>query len=1035
MRALSIRLSAFGPYKAEQEIDFRELGNESIFLITGPTGAGKTTIFDAICFALYGKASGSDRDHDTFRSHFATEDDKTAVSFTFQLKGETYLVYRQPKQQRPKERGEGFREEPALAELYKLENDQKQLIHSKIKDVNETVEEMLGLDYDQFRKMIMIPQGEFRKLIAENSKEREEILQKIFRTYFYQDVTEALKTEAKILKEQLEQMEWKLTQEINKIEWDDPSQLDTSSSASVIETLREKIANDKKKTKEINKKIIKEKETLQVSQEAFYKGKQLADKFSEHAHLESEKKKIDQQKPEMEAKKELLHLGEKANALLPFEKQAKDRREEWQQQLEKVASQKKQLISLQESFQQLTEIYNTQKQLEKQKQEEKGQLAEKKRQLEKLKQYTKIKLNLEAAQKKYLNMDKKVQTMSKDIEERKKIHGQLEEALRTQSQQTKDYYQKEKELLHTQEFDKKSQTLMADFSTLQDLRLNYKNVKNSYLKINQEIIEQRDRIQEMEEMQQTHHAYVLASHLHEGETCPVCGSTSHPAKAEIAASLIPDEANKKQQATLVELEKSASKWQEAYIQAKSKGETKRELVETTAREFELSFEKIDQDTLQRLTLHWKEEKQKKEKEFKEAEEKVKSLEQADTKKQHIIKELDHLNKQFETVKQELEQVKKEELTLEVQLKQLEADLPAEASTIDKWQEHIQETERALEKWFFDWEEQQKKWEQSKQKRNEAQINLVTFEQFATDLARKKEEQEVIFNVKVKEAGFTDVPAFQQAKQKEAQLEKVKSELEQFKQLEQNVYQKLQVLTDQLNNQVAPDLDKLQEAVHTNTEQLEKTSQAYHALQSQVQQHEDLQVRIQKLVKEQKGSERKYYDVAELANLARGDNHLKLSFERYVLSSFLDEILLQANIRMDQLTEHRYQLIRSNQVAKRGAQSGLDLEVMDQHTGQQRSVKTLSGGEGFKAALSLALGMADVVQAHAGGVQLETLFIDEGFGTLDELSLEQAIECLKGLQQSNRVLGIISHVPQLKEEIYAKLQIKPSPQGSHAVFTF
>lgn len=154
-----------------------------------------------------------------------------------------------------------------------------------------------------------------------------------------------------------------------------------------------------------------------------------------------------------------------------------------------------------------------------------------------------------------------------------------------------------------------------------------------------------------------------------------------------------------------------------------------------------------------------------------------------------------------------------------------------------------------------------------------------------------------------------------------------------------------------------------------------------------------------------------------------------------MASFLDEILSQANIRLDRMTEYRYQLIRSGQVAKQGAQSGLDLEVLDHHTGQQRSVKTLSGGEGFKASLSLALGLADVVQAHAGGIQMDTLFIDEGFGTLDETSLQQAIDCLKDLQDSNRLLGIISHVPHLKDEIHAKLEITPSPRGSTLAFSF
>ncbi|WP_117148806.1 AAA family ATPase [Paraliobacillus zengyii] len=1035
MRAVSIILSAFGPYKEEQEIDFRELGNESIFLITGPTGAGKTTIFDAICFALYGKASGSDRDHDTFRSHFATPDDKTAVSFTFQLKEKTYFVYRQPKQLKLKERGEGFREEPALAELYQIEDGEKLLIHSKIKDVNETIEEMLGLDYDQFRKMIMIPQGEFRKLIAENSNEREEILQKIFRTYFYQDVTEALKAQAKDIKEQLEQTEWKVTQEMNKIEWDDPTLVDLSTTNKAIEALQDKIKVDKEKRIDLNKRVTKEKDKLQHSQEAFFNGKQMANKFLEKAQLTKEKQNMEQQKKEIEEKRHVLLLGDKANTLLAYEKQAADRRQEWKEQQEKVTNQKKLLLTLENGFQDVTEKYEQQKQMEKEKQEERAQLVEKKKQVEKLRQYTQRNSALEAAKKKVAKTSDNVQSVTKVMEAKQKAFQQVDGLLRTQSQQTKAYYQAEKDLQHAKESDKKSHTLLEALTDLEALRKDYKQVKNSYLNINQQIKDQRQRLQEMEKKQQIHHASVLANNLHDGEACPVCGSQDHPSKATNKATIISEEAYNKEQAILVQLEEAVTKWQDAYVNAKSKGETKRELVENLAGEFNLSIDSLNQEALKELTMQSLAKVEKRKQAFKEEEIKAKRLDKAEVEKQQITKEIEKLTSELESEKQRLEDAKNEQLTIEAQLTQLKSDIPTQSLTVNEWQDHIQKTEQALDEWFKQLEQQQKIWESSKRKRDEARINLVSFEKFTTELAHRKEEQEAILNQKVEEAGFASMKHYQEAKRSIEHLNKLRTEIEHYTQLKQKITEQLHVLTEQLYNQTEPDLDKLKEMVDKYTVELEQTNQAFHASDLRIQQHERLLTSILKLVKEQQSYEKKYYDIAELADLARGTNHLKLSFERYVLSSFLDEILLQANIRMDQLTEHRYQLIRSNEVAKRGAKSGLDLEVMDQHTGQQRSVRTLSGGEGFKAALSLALGMADVVQAHAGGVQLETLFIDEGFGTLDELSLEQAIECLKGLQQSNRVLGIISHVPQLKEEIYAKLQIKPSPQGSRAVFTF
>ncbi|GGM23310.1 nuclease SbcCD subunit C [Paraliobacillus quinghaiensis] len=1034
MRAISIMLSAFGPYKDEQVIDFRELGDESIFLVTGPTGAGKTTIFDAICFALYGKASGSERDHDTFRSHFAEQNDKTAVSFTFQLKDTTYLIYRQPRQLKPKERGEGFREEPALAELYQVDNGEKHLIHSKIKDVNEKIEQMLGLDYDQFRKMIMIPQGEFRKLIAENSKEREEILQKIFRTYFYQDMTEALKTQTKKIKEQLQQTDWKVKQEISKIDWDDPTLVDTTAINSVLDALDHKLKNDQEKRKELTKKVTKEKQQLQSSQEAFYKGKQLADKFKEQEQLLKEKEKLDNRKIEIESTVTVLKWGEKANQLLPFEKQANDRLNEWQKQVNMLEEQKQTVAILEKEFKRLSENYQVQQAKEKEKQEEKLQLVEKKKQLEKLRHYTEISTNLEKTKNQYQEKDRIVKSINKDLEEKKTNLQAVEHLLSKQTEQTKAYYETEKELLYAEERYKKSLTLINEYHELEKLRKDYQQVKDHYVQVNQQLKEKRHAVQKIEEQQQTHHAYVLASHLHDGEACPVCGSETHPAKAEIETTAISEKAYKQEKTELQELEAAITKWQDKYIEAKSKGEAKRDVVENMAKEYQ-TIETLDRTNIEKLTYRCKEEKNLKQKVFNEIKEQYNKIEKAEAEKQKLTNETTKLTEQYEIQKTGLDKLKNEQVTLEAQLVQLRADIPEQPMTVEKWQEHIQKTEQALDNWFHMWQEQQEAWEESKQKLQESKTTFTSLEKFVTDLAEKKKQQESLFNQKVKEAGFTTIATFQEAKISEKQLEIMKHEIEQYNQSVQSVTERLQTLSEQLEGQVKPDLDLLQESINFYSNQLDSTNQSLHAISLQIKQHKQFQSNIKELAEEQEKHDKEYYDIAELADLARGDNHLKLSFERYVLSSFLEEILLQANIRMDQLTEHRYQLIRSNQVAKRGAQSGLDLEVMDQHTGQQRSVKTLSGGEGFKAALSLALGMADVVQAHAGGVQLETLFIDEGFGTLDELSLEQAIDCLKGLQQSNRILGIISHVPQLKEEIYAKLQIKPTPQGSFARFTF
>ncbi len=307
-------------------------------------------------------------------------------------------------------------------------------------------------------------------------------------------------------------------------------------------------------------------------------------------------------------------------------------------------------------------------------------------------------------------------------------------------------------------------------------------------------------------------------------------------------------------------------------------------------------------------------------------------------------------------------------------------------------------------------------------------------EFQKQLEASYDKQKEIFLAKLEKYGFPDIASYQNARLNEENMRKLEAEVIQFKEYYQFTNQRMEELEELLRGKTAPDLTLLREELNKLEVEKHTVMQRKQAIELEYQQLLKVKDKLIGLQSEYQKIANQYYDIGELADLARGgENSKKLSFERYVLATFLDEILLQANVRLDRMTDHRFQLLRSEELAKRGAQSGLDLEVLDHFTGRKRSVRTLSGGEGFKAALSLALGMADIIQSHAGGVQLDTLFIDEGFGTLDEVSLEQAIECLKDLQQDHRVIGVISHVSQLKEEIKAKLTIDSSNEGSIASF--
>ncbi|SDL68510.1 AAA family ATPase [Sediminibacillus halophilus] len=1035
MRAIKLSITAFGPYRETQIVDFREIGNESIFLITGPTGAGKTTIFDAICYALYGRASGNDRDHDSLRSHFAEIDQPTEVSFQFALKGRMYQVNRFPKQKKRKERGDGFTEDPARAELYEINDGETVLAASKIKDVNEMLEEQLGLDYEQFRKMIMIPQGEFRRLISENSKEREEILQKIFHTHFYEQITEELKKQSKQLLESIKQLEDRLEREAAKIQWRKNETEESDSIETIIEKLNEEIHEASEDLGLNEEQLAKEKNALNAAQEAFYKGKQLSEMFAEFDQLQETSAKLTERQPSVNEKQKKLELAETAAKIIPFEEQVKRRKSEWENQIKRLDSQKAKKKETEEWFQTVAAEYEIESGREREREQLQEQLETTKKQLEQSKQLVLLKQEQKQAEQKKQAAETNIQRLTDDMKKIRHQQDKLQVQVQQHQETTKKYYHVEQKVKQAEEQTKKLEELLNQFEKLQELRQKYQQVHQQYNEKQQLIERLQSKLNELEAQQANNHALLLAQHLKEGCACPVCGSEQHPDPASGRTEDISDRQLEETRKRLETAKKDFDEWQRYYIQVKSDGQAQRSLVDQNYQAFKDSIDTLDGQSILRLLESWKNtvtaEKRKMDLLYKE----IEQMEQAGRQSEQLSKKTQQLETQLEELKQSKESITESWMRINMQVETAKQELSEEDQDPFVIQKKVTNKEKVLSEWLQKWEYIQSRYQAGKEKLQELNTIIEQQRTFAKETEQKLATEQADFEEKIEHSQFPSIEAYQYARITESESLNLKQEIEEFNKQKHTVEKRLQAVNKQLDGQEKPDIEELEASVRRCSEKLEVVNQNIQNLKLTVKSYEQIRKSMLELLEEKQLKAKQYYDIGELADLARGENHLRLSFERYVLSAFLDEILLQANIRLDQMTDHRYQLIRSDQIAKRGAQSGLDLEVLDHHTGLQRSVKTLSGGEGFKAALSLALGMADVVQAHAGGVQLETLFIDEGFGTLDELSLEQAIECLKGLQQSNRLLGIISHVPQLKEEIPAKLQITPSQKGSKAAFQF
>ncbi|QXE00212.1 AAA family ATPase [Terribacillus sp. DMT04] len=1034
MRAITLQMTAFGPYHKPQTIDFRELGAESIFLITGPTGAGKTTIFDAICYSLYGRASGSDRDQDSLRSHFAAPGEITEVRYCFSLRGTEYEVIRYPKQQKKKERGEGFTDDPARAEFYEWKDGEKSLITSRIKEVNEVIEEKIGLDYEQFRKMIMIPQGEFRKLISENSKDREEILQRIFRTYFYERMTETLKDEAKQLKESLQQTEWKEQQQISKIEWRSQEPSETDSVPDVMKKLQLELDAMDLSVTNSEKELINHKQIWQERQKQLYEAKQLLATFDHLEQALKQDQQLQQKQPEMKQKQVRLQEMERASRLVPYEQQLAARKDEWQRQVRQQHETKTKKDQLEKQFETTKSSYMKAKELEPQRQKQQEQLQLQKQQLEQLQTYELRKQELNSIQKKLEEKQQQINKLKDAQTERKNKQLALEKDISRESAIIQAYYEEQRELEKMEQQLTEIARLKDAFRQLQEMRTSYQQAVQRLQEQEKNVQQLRQEIKEMEEAQAAHHAAHLAQQLTDGEPCPVCGATEHPSPAHTSVHVQSFELLKQKRALLENAQRAYDDVQKHYVEAKSNGQAIRQVTDELAQSV-LGDSAYDQSKIDELT----------EETHKHKEKIASSLQQKQKERKHI----DQLKQTLVQIKQTFEQEEKtaEELqttirSLEESCHHMEAEvrlqrkqLPDVLPDPSDWELSIKQAETALQTAISEWEALQHNYEEISKSREQIAAALESTAKFTSDLEQTYRQQEKEYLAKLEDAGFANTEAFLTAKGTDRDMRTLQEELERYDQQRRSLSERIAELQTQTDQRERPNLTVYEQNVTEAEQVFEANNTKLNAARSYVSQHNLIKNSLLALQEEAADQKIRYYDIGELANLAKGDNSLRLSFERYVLTSFLDEIILQANIRLEEMTDHRYQLKRSGQIAKRGAQSGLDLEVIDHHTGQERPVKTLSGGEGFKAALSLALGMSDVVQAHAGGVELETLFIDEGFGTLDEVSLEQAIDSLKGLQASNRVLGIISHVPQLKEEIHAKLQIDSSPTGSAAKFIF
>lgn len=1011
MKPLILKFSAFGPYLNQQILDFAELKNNSFFLIHGATGAGKTTILDAMCYALYGDSSGNLRDGKNMRTNQADVNIATEVEFSFMIGSKVYRVLRNPEQERPKKRGGGVTLQVAEAVLYENIDSDEKLVVSGYSNVTAKIEELLGFKSSQFRQVVLLPQGEFRKLLLANSLERQEIMQTLFKTELYKKIEEALKEKAKNKEQEIKTLLDKnkfILQELNSVDKDD------------LQNKLEQLTTEILKAELNNKNLL----ILQKSkQQILAEANLVQEQFNNLEKAQEEKVEVDKLRPKVEEYREIFVKAQAANSLADIERQIQNFKLELSQVQKTITLEEKQFENAENNFKQAQESLITTASKEGENQENIRKIIYLDDVLVKLEEINVLQNDITEDQ----TIFKRI-TDEKEVVERKNASEQ--ELLQVNQVKLQQLTELALKLEFYQQEVNSNKILVDKIKLCQQQKSNLQKVKDELTqfevvmtKLNKEYQEEKNKVILLRENFAKGQAGLLAKNLQDNSPCPVCGSIKHP---HIAVSEIVISAE--------ELNVAEEKLQKLDV---LNNEQKKKLYDVKVEHdvLENSFKTLEIELLtNQLSLtELLKEQAANESAYVKAQTALKEvnackikIEQLDNSIKNNNELLLKINKEWQEAKSAVEQKiavlneKRKIVSDEYQDKEI---VIKEKKMLENNQEQFKNTLKKV----------QEDVEKFKTEMAKSVAVLQSLKERKDNLEEKNNEESNEFNQRILKLGFKNNEEYNSSKKDKEFCDKLSERLKTFDErfiAANNNLSKWDIAT---NGLIKPELIKLRE----EAELAEKNYNiAFSFLEQMKIQKEHLQKKskeLNSLGEEIAKLNNEYGIVGKLAEIANGKNNYGLTFQRFVLRSLLEDVIVASNTRLKIMTRGQYQLQGTTERERKNSAGGLDIEVFDNYSGYARPVSTLSGGESFLASLALALGLADVVQSYSGGIHLDTILIDEGFGTLDPEALDIAIKALIDLQKGGRLVGIISHVPELKERINARLEVVKTKQGSKACF--
>lgn len=998
MMPISLTLSAFGPYPDTITIDFESFQEDGLFLITGPTGSGKTMIFDAMIFALYGKTSGQIRQTDSLRCDHALNEIPTFVEFSFSLHQQNYTIKRNPKYYL-----EGKKTPKQPSALLTLPDGK---MVEGIKEVNQKMISLLGVDDQQFKQICMIAQGEFTKLIMASSDEREKVLRELFHSETYQKLEEKLKVHLKVYQDKYDLL-------LNKRK-DLMQELQVEDHQEYLSKQTKLIASQQKEYDDLKKDLDQKKQQLQLYRLQNQRLIQLKDLKQQFQDL----KKQENDYQELNKTVDTLKKAQETNYLyISYIKQQKKLQTLKLNQEDFL----KQLKKLEKDYQEKKVQANSLDYKQQTKEKLQNQIQETKQLINQIYQYQNDYQNLQTLKQQYRMLDEEHKLFLKKKEKFENGLQRDQERIQSEQQVQSKYELIKQQYVRLNEQKVKVHQLSDYYDQILKLNENKSDLQEDYTVVEKQVDYEKMQYNQMEKLYFRKQAGIFALQLKEDQPCPICGSLHHPHPAQI----------EKEDITKEKLDQQAKKVKQ--------------------QEHRL------QDILQKILLS----NQKKEMLVKQTKQLSSELNiQEELSKEIFIKELDHLSKDEKRMKKEylelqdeLKYIQKLKKSVALSLKDMstyESKELKQAQSLENIKVQIHQLSGKLDDSMRQYEigEVNKNYQQVQKEHRQLSLEIETIQQDYEKVKNKYLEiktkisslnQQIIQEQEIYDELDNKYHTALDAFINEEEFLNLKTQINQISILEKK-YQDYLISLKSLNEQIISlenevkdstyvDLSSLSETIKEVNQQLREKNDDLEKLKIDYSLKEKMIKDIQKINQQLEKDEDTYQRYLDLYNLASGKNNARVSIERYVLATYFENMLIYANVIMKQLSQGRYQLLRKDDAGKGRSQQGLELDVFDQESGNIRSIKTLSGGESFKAALSLALGLSRMVQDYAGGIELNTLFIDEGFGSLDSQSLDQAMNCLMELHHENKLIGIISHVSDLKDRIERQLVVERKQKQS------